>query len=407
MQEPKLEAVRAYVDQKFDQYVHDLEALVNINTRHKDKAGNAIINTVLRQHIAKTNGNVKSWISDDGLEHLVAEYRGQGKYKIALIVHTDTVLDNTDFQYRYDAKTKIAYGPGAGDCKASVVMAMHLIEAYQHFDYLPFDLLSIYYDAEEEGGSPMEEQLVKQLAQTHDYVLVADTGRPDYGIVTRRKCTGRITLRIHGINGHGGNALQAGANVLYESGFLLSKIFALQSPMPKDHDPKQMTRDALLQKGVHDHGQFIPENTLNVRKLEHSAVNIPDYAEIVIAVATFDNQERQRLADEVKQLCQYASVPGCRIEYHYEPLMEIMKVDQHMVDLYKKTAQEAAGITISDWQAGGITMASIASQYAKTLDGVGVDCDPLCEHTLTEEIDLNAVNPRLLSLFYFLGKLES
>lgn len=400
------EKVREYLEKTLDSYVADLKRIVDISSQHKDPEGNQKINAWLRQHITETGGEVLSQ-SEDGLEHLIGRYRGTGKVKIALIVHIDTVLDNTVFQFSYDPATKIAKGPGVGDCKASVIMAMHLIQAYQNFQHFPYETLSIYYDAEEEGGSSLEEKIVEDLAKTHDYVLVADTGRPDYGIVVRRKSSARVKIKIHGINGHGGNALQAGANTLYEAAFLLTKLYALQSPMPEDHDPRQMTREALLAKGIQDHGQFIPENSLNVRSLTHSPVNIPDYTEIVLGLACFDPKDRDRLSRDIEKICQRPHVSGCRIECEIIPVMNAMLPNPKLIELYKKTAQESAGITISEWQAGGLTMANIASQFCPTIDAVGIDCDPLIEHTPDEEINLNTVIPRLLTMYFYIEKLNN
>lgn len=398
--------IQKYFVQRFDSYLTDLKRMVDINSRHKDPAGNKKINEWLRQHITTTGGRVISH-SENGLEHLIGEYSGTGKVKIALIVHIDTVLDNTDFSFSYDSVTKIAKGPGVGDCKASVIMAMHVVQAFHDLKNFPFKLLSVYYDAEEEGGSPLEERIVEELAKTHDYVLVADTGRPDYGIVVRRKSSARLRIEIFGINGHGGNALQAGANTLYEAAFLLTKLYAVQTQMPENHDPRAMTREALLTKGIRDHGQFIPENSLNVRTLKHNQVNIPDYTEIVLGLACFDPKERTRIIEKIKAICQHPHIPGCRIECEIIPVMDAMLLSNKLVDLYKQTAEEYADITVSEWQAGGLTMANIASQFCPTIDGVGVDCDPLIEHTTDEAIDLNTAIPRLVTMYFFIQNLNN
>ncbi len=400
------EAVKAYLEEAFPTYVADLERMTRINSQHKDPKGNQEINAWLRRHIQETGGQIRSW-QEEKIEHLAAEYTGKGRVKIALIVHIDTVLDNRSFTYSYDPVTKIAKGPGVGDCKASVVMLMHLVQAYRYFNHLPFGKLTIYYDAEEEiSGSALEERIVEELAKSHDYVLVADTGRPNYGICVRRKCSSLVSVKIYGINGHGGNALQAGANALYEAGFLITKFFALQSPMGADHHPRNFTTEALKKRGIEDRGQFIPENTLNIRSVTHSSVNIPDYAEIQMNLACFNPAERDRIAREIQEICQHPSIPGCRIECEIKPVMQAMMPNKILVDVYKKTAKEVAGIDISEWQAGGLTMANVASLFAPTIDAVGVDCDPLIEHTVHEEIDLNTVIPRLLCLYFFIEELD-
>lgn len=400
------ESVRSYLEEVFPSYVADLQRMTKINSKHKDFKGNREINDWLRKHIAQTGGEVRSW-EETGIEHLAAEYTGKGKMKIALIVHIDTVLDNSSFTYSYDPVTKIAKGPGVGDCKASVLMTMYLIQTYRHFNHMPFGKLTIYYDAEEEiAGSPLEERIVEELAKTHDYVLVADTGRPHYGICVRRKCSSSVRVKIHGINGHGGNALQAGANTLYEAGFLITKFFTLQSPMSADHDPHNFTTQALQKRGIEDRGQFIPENSLNIRSLTHSNVNIPDYTEIEMNLACFNPADRDRIAKEIQEICSHPSIPGCHIECEITPVMEAMMPSKILVDLYKKTAKVVAGIDVTEWQAGGLTMANLAALFAPTIDAVGVDCDPLIEHTIHEQIDLNTVIPRLLVMYFFIEELD-
>jgi glutamate carboxypeptidase len=217
--------------------------------------------------------------------------------KVLLYGHSDTVLSSkAGHRYRYDPATKIAYGPGSADSKGSVAMLVESVKVMQSLNMKPYRELIVYIDAEEEQGSATEKQLIERLAKEADVALIADTGRPDFGIVTKRKASGTYTFRIKGIGGHAGNAPQATANALVEAGYLITELNKLQSPMPRD--PMQYSTAALKAKGVVDRGQFIPDNALNVAVIEapNTKTNaVPDDVTLKVNLRTYEQKEFERI----------------------------------------------------------------------------------------------------------------
>jgi glutamate carboxypeptidase len=107
---------------------------VSIDSDTGNMQGSRTIADWLKKRIEAAGCTYEEIVSTErGGVHVVAPFKGQGKKKGVIIVHTDTVHKHTKggkFPYRYDAATKLAYGHGVGDCKASALMALHLCEAF-------------------------------------------------------------------------------------------------------------------------------------------------------------------------------------------------------------------------------------------------------------------------------------
>jgi glutamate carboxypeptidase len=279
-------------------YIKTVETLVNIDSDTGNLAGSRKVADYLEREFKTLGGKVELVTSTKpGGVHVIARFQGNGRKRVLLYGHSDTVLSSRGgYRYRYDPVKKIAYGPGAADSKGSVAMLLESLKVMQSLKMAPYRELIVYIDAEEEGGSDTEKMLVERLSREADVALIADTGRPDFGIVTKRKASGTYTFRIKGIGGHAGNAPQATANALVEAGYLITELDKLQSPMPRD--PTQYSTDALKAKGVVDRGQFIPDNALNVAVIEapNTKTNVvPGELTLKVNLRTYEQKEFERI----------------------------------------------------------------------------------------------------------------
>jgi glutamate carboxypeptidase len=408
-----LAAITEAVKKSEEFYVKTVESLVSIDSDTGNLAGSQKVAAYLEREFKALGAKVELVESTKpGGVHVIARFQGDGRQRVLLYGHSDTVLSSkAGYEYRYDPVKKIAYGPGAADSKGSVAMLVESVKLMQRLKMAPYKELIVYIDAEEEGGSDTEKKLIEKLAREADLALIADTGRPDFGIVTKRKASGNYTFKIKGISGHAGNAPQATANALVEAGYLITALYKLQSPMPRD--PAQYGTTALKAKGVVDRGQFIPANAINVAVIEapNTKTNVvPDEVNVKVNLRTFEQKEFERIEKAMFDLAKRephrqgitVAIEGAQSS---KPL-ELKGASLKLVETYKQTAKRAAGVEATEWVAGGVTPANDTAIYIPTIDCIGVDSDPMLEHSTKEELQVAAYVPRTVTLLQFLQEVD-
>lgn len=178
----------------------------------------------------------------------------------------------------------------------------------------------------------------------------------------------------------------------------------MASPLPED--PSSLTMIKLKEKGIQDHGQFIPDNTINVGVIGSSnqLINaIPKDAFAKINVRCFSVAEQQRLDSEIKDLPNKTVVPGTKVTVTggiKTGPMEKTPQAQQLVDLYKGIVKREYNADVVEWIAGGLTDGNRAAKFVPTIDALGVE--NYDEHTDHEYVDLKTAVPRTAALVYFI-----
>lgn len=410
---PSSQEIKDAVAGRYQTYLEDLKNLVSVDSDTGNTAGSRVIANMLKKRIEAAGGAYEEIVSTErGGVHVIARFKGHGAKKGVVVVHTDTVHNTRGgaFPYRYDKEKGFAYGPGVGDCKASALMALHLAELFHQLNHHPFAELIVYFDAEEEsGGSNIERELAVKLAKECDYVFLADTGRPDFGIVTKRKTNGTYTFAVQGVDGHAGNAPHAASNALLEACAIAVRVAALGSPLPDD--PWNYTAEALARKGVKDTGQFIPDNVINVAVLtcDNDKSNvIPPEASLSVNLRCYEQAEHERIVAAMEEIAATPSVPGAKTTFSGKQTarpMELTPEAKKMTDLYTAIVKRECGRDVIVWTAGGVTLANQTAQIAPTIDAVGVDVDPMIEHSDREFLDPSLFMPRTVALYHLVAEL--
>lgn len=403
--------IKKTVEDCFDPFVKDLEFITNIDSDTGNIEGSRKICAWLQDKIKKLGGVAE--VRDNGRgAHVIARFKGKGKKRLLLVVHTDTVMntENGTRLFKMD-ENKHAYGAGVGDCKASAVQMLYLIESMNKLGISPYSELTIFFDAEEEGSSADEIAFAKELAAASDYAVVCDTGRPNWGVCTRRKAVGRYVINIEGVSGHAGNAQQSCANAAAEAGYIITRLHKLATPMTDD--PAKYSSAALKAKGIVDHGQFIPENCVNIASIstKNDKMNIiPDQACIKVEIRCYKLSEQERLDKEVHQICATPTVLGTKVTVEGgigQPPMEKNAPAAKLFEIYKKIVKDEYNADVVEWTAGGLTIGNTTGIFVPTIDALGVDVDPQCEHSLSEFVDLNTFTPRTVALIHLIEKVDS
>lgn len=117
---------------------------------------------------------------------------------IVLSAHMDTVHKAGFFDPIISQDDTYLYGPGAGDCKGGIVMALTAAQALKHigYDRRPIKLL---FASDEEIGSPVGRRFYPRELSGCDYMFNAESGFRNK-LVTGRKAS---LIAIYNITGEG------------------------------------------------------------------------------------------------------------------------------------------------------------------------------------------------------------
>src|SRR5439155_21179660 len=100
---------------------------------------------------------------------LIAEAERPGPPRVMLVGHLDTVFPTgTGWGFRVEGDR--AYGPGVGDMKGGLVAALYALAALRATGPLPV-AVRVFFNSEEEPGSPRSRHLLPDLARGVDYAL--------------------------------------------------------------------------------------------------------------------------------------------------------------------------------------------------------------------------------------------
>lgn len=397
--------VKEIVAEYLPSFIKDLETMTNIDSGNGDPEGTDAVARLVGEKLEALGASVE-YRKNSRATHTIVRFKGTGALRLLLIAHVDTVFEKGEAQrrpFRMD-ENMMAYGPGVGDDKATVVQTIYSMQALKDLNFTDYQEIVLYYNGEEEGGSPTAEAIVAELAQEADMCIIMDTARPNWGIVTQRKGSANYEIQVEGIAGHHGNASQTSANAIMELGNQISLLYKLASPLPAD--PSQFTREKLKEQGIQDHGQFTPENTINVGVIgsTNQKINsIPKDAFAKVNVRCFSVAEQERLDREIKDLPNQTVVPGTKVivtgGIKTGP-MEKTPQAQKLVDLFRSIVKREYDADIVEWVSGGLTDGNRAAKYVPTIDALGVE--NYDEHTDHESVDLKTAVPRTAALVCFI-----
>jgi len=400
--------VKEFLQVQYGNYVKDLETLTNIDSGNGDPEGTDRAARFVAEKLSELGATLE-YRTNPRSTHLIARIKGKGTFRLLMIAHIDTVFKKGDAAkrpFRVDEKN-IAYGPGVGDDKATVIQTFYAMKALKEVDFDSFGEIILYYNGEEEGGSPTAEEIVAELSPQADVAILMDTARPGWGIVTQRKGSANYEITVEGISGHAGNAPHSCASAIMELGNQISLLYKLASPLPAN--PLEYTREALQARGITDHGQYIPDNAINVGVIgsTNDRINvIPADAYAKINVRCYTVAEQERLDRAIKDLANQSTVPGVKVTVtggiHTGPMEKTAQV-QKLVDLYSNIVRREYGAEVVEWTAGGLTDGNRTAKFIPTIDALGVENYE--EHTDHEYVDLNTAVPRTAALVLMIAEI--
>ncbi|MCD9547703.1 M20/M25/M40 family metallo-hydrolase [Photobacterium carnosum] len=365
-------------------YLEELRPLINLDCGTLTVDGIDVVATTMAQKYLDLGWNVKRidcGIAGTGLE--VHNKPQADHIDVMLIGHMDTVFPvGTAAARPMTHDNERAYGPGVSDMKSGLLSVVY---ALRDLDPTAIDALSICVcmNPDEEIGSLHSETWLKSVAVNAKHVLVAEAARADGSLVKARKGMARYRLSFHGKAAHAGNEPQNGRSAITEMAHWILAINAMT-----DFDSGTTLNAGVVSGGA-------------------GANIVPDFAEVVVDVRFWDNDEYAAVDAQIRTLTETPFIDGVTITVEREahkPSMVPSPQTEVLMAQVEAVGQEL-GIDIT-WQAvGGGSDANLTAVLGiPTLDGFG----PIGAgfHSADEWLDLASIEPRIRLLQQVLVKIS-
>ena len=353
-----------------------LKEIVNIDSGTGDVAGGTKVGAVLRARLAQLGAELRTETAEaPGLpDNLLAVFHGNGKGKILIVAHVDTVFGpGTAAARPFSMDATRAHGPGVGDEKAGVVNAVMALKILHDIGFKNFATITLLLDDSEERGSPGSTHLIERLAREHDVEFNMEPGDPPDALTVWRKGASDIQIKVQGRAAHAGMAPQDGRNAALE---LLHQLNTLQGAFPLS-------------------GSGTTVNLTVLRAGERSNI-IPDQASATLNVRYRKAEDFDAVLAKVEAGAHNTQVPDTTVTVShgraFPPLTENAQIDS--LAARARAIYAEIGKTVDLSGNGGASESALAmSVGTPALDGLGFVGGDF--HTDHEWIDLASVAPRL------------
>jgi glutamate carboxypeptidase len=225
--------MRALIESRYDQFIKDLETLVNIDSGSGDASGLMAVADFFQQRFGCLGWPTRLVQFAGGsvpcLEIVNRAIEEAGRFDFLFLGHMDTVFPKGTVSRRpFSIRQGRAFGPGVCDMKAGLVTALHVAEALAHSDLSPSLSICIAFNSDEEVGSKASQKWLEGLAARSQRVLVLEPCRPAGQRVLERKGVSFFEIICNGRSAHAGVEPEKGANAVLELSRLVIEAAGFQ-----------------------------------------------------------------------------------------------------------------------------------------------------------------------------------
>ena len=208
-----------------------IERLVNIDSGSYCTAGVNQVGAVLAAELERTGFTVERHPMRECGDQIVGSRRLGGKGRLLILGHADTVWpEGTVRDWPYAASGGYATGPGVGDMKGGLVMAIFALRELLATGFDGLESIRFFIVPDEELGSIHSRPRIEDAARDADWVLVLEPGRPGGGVVTARGAVGAFFRHAHGQTAHCATNYRKGASAVRELAIKVPLLEALSEP---------------------------------------------------------------------------------------------------------------------------------------------------------------------------------
>jgi glutamate carboxypeptidase len=350
MDRSQFEEIKKRCIQNKDWFIERLKKYVLAETPSDNSEQNRNLLNEIARDFEELNLETKIIDSDDSGGQLIAKFNGDDFTGDQLLIgHADTVWPiGTLQEMPWSIDGDVIRGPGVYDMKSGIVMMQLALRVLSEMGLKPALKPVVMITTDEETGSSDSWVVIEEMARKVNRVYVPEPSLGFEGdLKTRRKGSGRYTIRVKGREAHSGIEPEKGVNAIVEMAHVIRKL----------HDMNDYSNGISLNTGLVSGG---------------SAVNIvPGECVIELDVRVLESEDGVQIDKKITGLKPELSGAEIQIEggMRRPPLVQNER-NLALWNLAKECAEDL-GISIGQGLSGGGSDGSITSQYAATIDGLG------------------------------------
>lgn len=370
-----------------------LAELVSINSFTENTDGGAKVGALLEELFNIDGLSSRRVPSQSGrfADHLVigSTWRAveEAARPIALIGHLDTVFPPGTFE-GFLRDGELARGPGVLDMKGGLVVVAWALKAFAATGVLrSLPGVRVVIVSDEEVGSPEGQSIIRDAIGGASGALVFEAGRRGDLVITRRKGTGSVTVRVHGKAAHSGNAHKEGVNAIWALAKFVDRVQSLT-----------------------DYGRGV---TVNVGRITGgtSRNTVPDHAEALVDLRFETRADGEALVEAIRRAADGCAegVVGSRFEIDGGLARLPLERTEDSVRLMEAYGACALASGLGAGEApligGGSDASTSAAMGIASIDGLGPR--GLGFHTRDEQIEIATLLQKAQALARFLASLRT
>lgn len=349
------------------------EAAVSIDSGTYHAVGVQQVIDLWAAHLAQSGFEIeRTPLAGRGDQLTARRIFGNGK-RILVLGHADTVWPAgtvAGWQFRNDGV--FLTGPGVGDMKVNVVMALHALRRLAQAPPPGIGSITVLIVPDEEIGSPGSRGWIEAHARQSDACLTLEPCRPGGKLVVGRGAVGALYVRATGVSAHVGPARALGASAV-------SALAALVGPM-------EALTDAARGVGT----------SVGIFRGGAARQVVPDEAELHLDLRATTQEGADWVIAELHRITTLpasdARVSITREGGFYRPPFPTWPGTRWLFELAREVGA-GLGVTVDEVVSPGGSDGSFAAAIGTpTLDGLGAVCHESCSRR--ERVELDSVVPR-------------
>jgi glutamate carboxypeptidase len=365
-----------YIASRHDQFIEDLETIVNIDSGSLYSAGVRKIVAYFQERFSNLDWYTQALAFADGdvpcLEAANVDPQAPGtEFDFLFLGHMDTVFLEGTVQLRpFSIDGNHAKGPGVCDMKGGLVAILHVMETLQHFGITDNLSLCAGFNSDEEIGSNASRAWLEALAAKSKRVFIFEPCRIGGQRVLQRKGAGWYNVICRGKAAHAGVEPEKGANAVVELAHHIVDVAGF---------------------GNSELGTTVNVNIVNGGTKSNV---IPDFAKARVDVRFAETSEVERIEDCFQQITQRPHVNDVRTEVDGEvnrppmvPSEKTRRLWDQIAKIGTRLGQEMELIATGGGSDGNFTSA----MGIPTIDGMGPRGGRA--HSEDEFLDLKSITP--------------
>lgn len=361
-------ALRAALHARMPEMLADIAHLVNIDSGSYDAAGVTEVARWVAGRLTSLGFTTTLGDVPERGQRLLGIRRGSGRSRLMILGHADTVWPRgTAAAWPFAVRDGIATGPGVGDMKAGLVMALHALDVLGRARALDFEAIRYVLVSDEELGSPACRSWIEDQARQSDDVLVLEPARPGGGLVTARGAVGAFFVQARGATAHAAVNHAKGVSAI-------RPLAAIVGPL-----------EALTDLGA---GAIV-----NVGRFEGGTARqvIPEHATMHLDVRARTPEQQCAVEAAIQALVSEASNQGsAAVTLSGGWTRPCWPANAGSAALYRnaKAVSDALGLTTFEVAnvSGGSDGSFCGALGIATLDGLGPECHDICSRRETVPI---------------------